>query len=326
MHVLITGGAGFIGSNIARFHLNKGDKVHVVDNLSTGRLENIEKMIEIPDFIFDEADILVWEGLEKAAAWADRIYHMAAVVGVFRVLKEPISVLATNIAGCERLLRAMHKNRWNTKLVIASTSEVYGNRPGNEALHEEMELHVNPGLNTRWNYAISKLADEALGLSYAREFGMDITVVRFFNVIGPNQTGKYGMVVPRFVKSAVANEDLTVYGDGSQIRAFADVRDVVEILDMLAANPQSRGEIVNVGSAREITIQELAKLVKKRAGSASKIENISYEEAYGVDFEEIYHRKPELSKMKRLTNYEMRWPLEETIDDLIKHEITQKVK
>ncbi|MDA3946431.1 MAG: NAD-dependent epimerase/dehydratase family protein, partial [Helicobacteraceae bacterium] len=275
MHVLITGGAGFIGSNIAQYHLTKGDKVHVVDNLSTGQLTNIEKMIENPDFVFDEADILIWDGLEKAAAWADRIYHMAAVVGVFRVLKEPISVLATNIAGCERLLRAMHKSRWNTKLIIASTSEVYGNRPGNEALHEEMELYIAPGHNTRWNYSISKLADEAMGLSYSREYDMNITVVRFFNVVGPNQTGKYGMVVPRFVRSAVANETITVFGEGSQGRAFADVRDVVRILDMLATNPESKGEIVNVGSDREISIQKLAQLVKERAQSVSKIENIS---------------------------------------------------
>lgn len=320
MHVLITGGAGFIGSNIARFHMEKGDRVHVVDDLSTGQLSNIEGMMASPDFIFDEADILVWEGLEKAVVWADRIYHMAAVVGVFRVLQEPISVLATNIAGCERLLRAMHKSRWNTKLIIASTSEVYGNRPGNVALHEGLELHVSPGLNTRWNYSISKLADEALGLSYAREYGMDITVVRFFNVVGPNQTGKYGMVIPRFVRQAVANEPLSIFGDGSQVRAFADVRDVVNILDMLAENPDSKGEIVNVGSAREITIQSLAELIKARSGSASVIQNISYEEAYGVDFEEIYHRKPDLEKVKRLTDYKIDWSLEETIDDLIMRE------
>ncbi|MCJ7765762.1 MAG: NAD-dependent epimerase/dehydratase family protein [Thiovulaceae bacterium] len=327
MHVLITGGAGFIGSHIARFHLDQGDKVHVVDDLSTGRLENIKEMMKSSNFIFDEADILVWDGLEKAAGWADRIYHMAAVVGVFRVLKEPIAVLATNIAGCERLLRAMHKSRWNTKLIIASTSEVYGNRPGNEALHEEMELHVSPGFNTRWNYSISKLADEAMGLSYARERGMDITVVRFFNVVGPNQTGKYGMVVPRFVKQAVANEPITVFGDGSQMRAFVDVRDVVRILDMLANNPQSRAQIVNVGSRREITIKALAELVKEHAKSSSKIDNISYENAYGgVDFEEIYHRKPELSKVKRLTDYTIEWSLEDTIDDLIARESANKGK
>ncbi len=264
--------------------------------------------------------------MEKATAWADRIYHMAAVVGVFRVLHEPISVLATNIAGCERLLRAMHKSRWDTKLIMASTSEVYGNRPGNEPLHEEMELHVKPGHNTRWNYSISKLADEALGLSYAHEYKMDITVVRFFNVVGPNQTGKYGMVVPRFVKQALANEPLTVFGDGSQIRAFTDVRDVVNMLNLLAENPQSSGEIINVGSTHEITIKALAEMVKDRAKSGSPVTHVAYEEAYGVDFEEIYHRKPELAKVKRLTGYDVKWSLEETIDDLIARQTNKKGK
>lgn len=320
MHILVTGGAGFIGSNIARFHLEKGDKVHVVDNLSTGQFDNIDQFAKNPDFIFDEADILVWEGLEKAVGWADRIYHMAAVVGVFKVLQEPVSVLATNIAGCERLLRAMHKSRWNTKLIIASTSEVYGNRPGNEALNEEMELYVAPGHNTRWNYSISKLADEAMGISYAREYEMDITVVRFFNVVGPNQTGKYGMVVPRFVKQALLGEPMTVFGDGSQVRSFTDVRDVVQMLDRLARNPESRGEIVNVGSTHEITIKALAELVKERAGSSSEITYIPYDEAYGADFEEIYHRKPALEKVKQLTDYEVQWSLIDTIDYLIKHQ------
>ncbi len=320
MHVLITGGAGFIGSNLAKFHLEQGDKVHVIDNLSTGQFKNIEAFTNNPDFIFDEADILVWNGLEKATEWADRIYHMAAVVGVFKVLQEPVSVLATNIAGCERLLRAMHKSRWNTKLIIASTSEVYGNRPGNEALHEEMELYVAPGHNTRWNYSISKLADEAMGVSYAREYGMDITVVRFFNVVGPNQTGKYGMVVPRFVKQALSNTPMTVFGDGSQVRSFTDIRDVVKMLNALALNPQSSGEIINVGSTHEITIKALAELVKERAKSSSDITYIPYNEAYGADFEEIYHRKPALEKVKRLTGYEVQWSLIDTIDDLIKHQ------
>lgn len=317
MHILITGGAGFIGSHIAAYHLEKGDEVHVVDDLSTGRVENIKPLLNNPEFYFDQADILTWEGLEKAVYWADRIYHMAAVVGVFRVLKEPISVLATNIAGCERLLRALLKNHWNTKLIIASTSEVYGNRPGNEALNESMELHVSPGLNTRWNYSISKLADEAFGLSYAREYDMDITVVRFFNVVGPNQTGKYGMVVPRFVKQAVNGDAITVYGDGSQVRAFMDVRDTIKMLDLLAQNPATKGEIVNVGSKTEITIKELAQLVQQRAESSSEITYIPYDKAYGVDFEEIYHRKPDLNKLYRLSGYEAQWSLEETIDDLL---------
>ncbi len=317
MHVLITGGAGFIGSHLAEFHLKRGDRVHVVDDLSTGRLENITALMDHDDFIFDKADILIWGEFEKAIAWADRIYHMAAVVGLFKVLAEPISVLATNISGCERLLRFLHKSHWNTKVILASSSEVYGNRPGRVALNEKMELLVSPDMNTRWNYSLSKLADEALGLSYARQYGMDITIVRFFNVVGPNQTGKYGMVVPRFVKQAVHGEAITVFGDGKQVRAFMDVRDAVDILDRLSISPKSKGEVVNVGCSGEITIEGLAKLVKEHAKSDSPITFTPYKEAYGDTFDEIYHRKADLTKLKELIPYEPKWSLEKTLDDLI---------
>lgn len=324
MHVLITGGAGFIGSSLAAFHLQNGDRVHVVDNLSTGRRKNIEPFLENPDFTFDKADLLDWDGLENAVNWADRIYHMAAVVGVFRVLKEPIATLATNITGCERLLRALHKSHWNTKLIVASTSEVYGNRDEDVPLHEEMELHISPGHNTRWNYSVSKIADEAFSLSYAREYDMDITVVRFFNVIGPNQTGKYGMVVPRFIRQAIKNEPMTVYGDGTQVRAFMDIRDCINMLQLLADSPDSQAQIVNVGTPHEITIGELAIMVKKLSNSDSKIVYVPYDEAYGHDFEEIYHRKPELTKLRKLTGYSPKWSLQETIDFLIKKRLEHK--
>ncbi|MDD2356311.1 MAG: NAD-dependent epimerase/dehydratase family protein [Thiovulaceae bacterium] len=325
MHVLITGGAGFIGSNLVAYHINKGDKVHVIDDLSTGRIENISLFLEHLNFKFDEVDILVWKELEKAVAWADRIYHLAAVVGVFRVLKEPISVLATNIAGCERLLRVVHSTDWNTKLIIASSSEVYGNRFEYELLSEDMELHISPGHNSRWNYSISKLADEAFALSYARQYNIDVTVVRFFNIIGPNQTGKYGMVVPRFVHQAVRAEDITIYGDGTQQRAFLDVRDAIIYLDLLSNNPLSRAEVINVGTAREITINQLAYLTKEFAQSSSNITYTSYEDAYGKDFDEIYHRKPNLEKLLRLTNHSPKWTLEETLTDLIQREQTKEL-
>jgi len=325
MHVLITGGAGFIGSNLAAYHIKKGDKVHVLDNLSTGRIENITPLLEHLNFKFDEVDILIWEDLEKAVAWADRIYHMAAVVGVFRVLKEPISVLATNIAGCERLLRVLHNTDWNTKLIIASSSEVYGNRSPDELLDEDMELHISPGHNSRWNYSISKLADEAFALSYARQYNVDVTVIRFFNVIGPNQTGKYGMVVPRFVRQAVKKEDITVYGDGTQQRAFLDVRDAIIYLDLLANNPLSRAEVVNVGTSREITINQLAQETKEFSQCSSNITYTSYDDAYGKDFDEIYHRKPNLKKLLRLTNHLPKWTLEETLTDLIQREQKKEI-
>jgi UDP-glucose 4-epimerase len=316
MHVLVTGGAGFIGSHLVEYHLAKGDKVHAVDDLSTGSMENIEPFLERPDFRFDQADILTWKDLEKTAAWADRIYHMAAVVGVYRVLAEPIKVLATNIAGSERLLRAVSSGGWKPHVVLASSSEVYGHTSSTELL-EDADLLIRSGALSRWNYAVSKLADEALGLSYARKQGLPITIVRFCNTIGPRQTGRYGMVVPRFISQAVQGKPLTVYGDGTQTRSFCDVRDTVVALDLLASNRASAAEIVNVGNNREISIRELAEMVIQRTGSQSPIRHRSYLEAYGEDFEDITHRRPSLEKLFRLTGFQHQWDLEQTLDDLI---------
>lgn len=317
MHVFITGGAGFIGSHLAQYHLAKGDRVHVVDDLSTGAKSNIAPFIGNPDFHFDEADILSWSGLEKAAAWADRIYHMAAVVGIYRVLAEPIKTMATNVAGCERLLRAIHAGSWTPQIILASSSEVYGS-PGHGSFREDGELVIRSGAQSRWNYAISKLADEALGLSYARKYGLHITVIRLFNTIGPRQTGRYGMVVPRFIDQAVHNQPLTLFGDGTQTRSFCDVRDTIVALDELAGIPESAGEIVNVGSDREISIIALAEMIRERAGSTSPIEYVSYLKAYGEGFEDLPHRRPVLEKLYRLTRFRPHWSLENTVDDLIR--------
>jgi len=346
MHILITGGAGFMGSNLVEYHLRKGDKIHVVDDLSTGSQENLAPFAADQNLRFDEADVLTWQGLDKAAAWADRIYHLAAVVGVFKVLEDPIKVLATNIAGCERVLRAVQTGKWNPQIVIASTSEVYGTGmhyaedatkgacayPKADpsfipAFDEDMEPMVGSSAVSRWNYSISKLADEAFGMSYARKQGAKVIVIRFFNTIGPRQTGRYGMVVPRFIKHAVANEPIPVYGDGTQTRCFCDVRDTVVFLDKLADEPKSYGQIVNVGSDRELSIKELAELVKNRAGSSSSIKFISQDEAYAEAFQETLRRRPNLDKLNRLTGFTHKWTLEQTLDDLIKTErATKKVK
>ncbi len=334
MHILITGGAGFIGSHLAEFHLGLGHQVYVVDNLSTGTPKNIAPFAGNTNFHFDEADILTWPDLDKAVAWADRIYHLAAVVGVFKVLEDPIRVLATNVAGCERLLRAAHTAKWSQQIVIASSSEVYGRGlqcgrrtagEPSEEFREDMELSVGSSAISRWNYSISKMADETFALSYARRFGMNIVVVRIFNTIGPRQTGRYGMVVPRFVKQAVHGDPITIYGDGSQMRCFCDVRDAVAALDLLVGNPRSAGQIVNVGNNREITIRRLAETVKERAASGSPIISIPYHDAYGEDFEEIYHRKPSLEKLVSLTHFTHKWSLEKTLDDLIEKERRNKV-
>lgn len=316
MHVLITGGAGFIGSHLVEYHLGKGDKVHAVDALTTGQIDNLAPFGSHPNFHFDQADILIWPELDKAVAWADRIYHMAAEVGVFRVLAEPIRVLATNIAATERLLRAVTAGKWKPQVFIASSSEVYGPAAAG-LLSEDLDLVIRSGATSRWNYAVSKLADEALGLSYARKHGLHITVVRFFNTIGPRQSGRYGMVVPRFVAQAAAGEPLTVFGDGCQTRSFCDVRDTVAMLDALAEHAESGGEIFNVGNTREISILQLAELVRERAGSASPLVFVPYRQAYGEAFDDIPVRRPVIEKLQKLTGYRHRWTLEQTIDDLL---------
>lgn len=316
MHVLITGGAGFIGSHLAEFHLAKGDAVHVVDDLSTGRLENVQPFIGNPHFHFDVADVLIWDGLDRAATWADRIYHMAAVVGVFRVLEDPIQVLATNMAGTERLLRLASAGNWQPQIVIASSSEVYGPTAA-ASLQEDATLYVTSGAKSRWNYSISKLANEAQGLSYARQMDIPVCIVRLFNTIGPRQTGRYGMVVPRFVSQALNGEPITIFGSGEQTRSFCDVRDTVAALDLLAGTKEAHEEIVNVGNDQEISINGLADLICERAGKDVPRRRLSYDEAYGQQYDDITHRRPSLEKLVRLTGFKHRWRLEDTLDDLI---------
>ncbi|MDR3391225.1 MAG: GDP-mannose 4,6-dehydratase [Sulfuriferula sp.] len=319
MHVLITGGAGFIGSHLAEYHLARNDQVHVVDNLNTGSYDNIKPLLDNVAFRFDEADIVTWSGLDKAVGWADRIYHMAAVVGVKKVLADPVSVMATNIAGCERVMRAMHQGRWNPQLIVASSSEVYGFND-NPGFDENDAVVFHSGSRLRWCYAVTKLADESFGYAYAQKYGLNIVIARLFNTIGPRQIGRYGMVVPSFVKQAVNGHPVTVYGDGTQTRSFCDVRDTVRALDLLAATPAAKGEIVNVGNDQEIAIKDLARLVADRAKSASPIQFISYGEAYGVEFEDVSHRRPILTKLRALTGFEPKWTLVDSIDDLISRE------
>ena len=319
MHVLITGGAGFIGSHLTEYHLEKGDQVHVLDNLSTGSLENLRPFLENPAFNLDTEDILDWQGLQTAVSWADRIYHLAAVVGVQRVLEDPVRVMSINMAGTERVLRAVHEGIWSPQVLLASSSEVYGFNT-QTPYDENDQLVFASGGRLRWSYALTKLADEYLGFAYHRGKGMDVRTVRLFNTVGPRQVGHYGMVVPRFIRQAVRDEDITVYGDGEQTRSFCDVRDTVVALDRLAWNAAAAGDVVNVGSEREISINELAELVRARAGSNSAIRHISYSEAYGEEFEDIRHRRPVLDKLRSYTGYEPKWSLEQTIDDLLEDE------
>jgi len=316
MHILITGGAGFIGSHLVDLHLQCGDQVHVVDDLSTGQRSNLAAHTDNPNFRFDEADVLTWDRLDRVVGWADRIYHLAAVVGVYRVLAEPTKVLATNIAGCERLLRAARDGGWKPQVVLASSSEVYGHND-EQVLREDQDLVVSTRAGTRWGYSVSKIADEALGLSYAQRFGIPAVIARFFNTVGPRQVGRYGMVVPRFVAQAVRNEPITVFGGGAQTRSFCDVRDTVVALNALANRAGADTVVANVGNDREISIHDLARLVIERAGSHSPIRDIALREAYGEDFEDIRRRRPSLERLRALTGFKHCYTLEETIDDLV---------
>jgi len=326
MHILITGGAGFIGSHIAEHHINKGDSVYVVDNLSTGSEDNIIHLMENSGFRFENVNILTWDSLRNAIFWADRVYHMAAVVGMFRVIEEPTEVMAINVAGCERLLRFARESLWSPEIMIASSSEVYGTGAKGELFEEDNPLIINSVTSSRWNYAISKLADEALAMSYYKKFDIKVMAVRLFNTIGPRQVGRYGMVVPRFVRQAMNNEPITVYGDGSQSRSFCDVRDTVVFLEQLCNNKQSYGQIINVGNNKDISITELAKLIIKQTGSSSKITKIRYHDVYGTDYEEVRTRKPDLTKLRNLTKHHHLYTLSDSIDTLIEIQENKKLE
>lgn len=316
MRVLVTGGGGFIGSHIAEYHLNKGDEVFVVDNLSTGSRNNISMFKGNKAFQFEEANIGNWPHLTASIEWAELIYHMAAVVGVYRVISEPMNVLNTNINGTEQLLQSIGNNKNRPRMILASTSSVYG-LSEKQIQSETDALIVSPPHHPLRDYAISKLADEALGLAYFKAKQLPITMVRLFNTIGPRQAGHYGMVVPRFIQQACKHETITIYGDGNQTRSFCDVRDVVHALQSLVETKESYGEIVNVGNDSEISINHLAELIQQHAKSDSEIKHIPYHEAYGNDFTDIIRRKPNLEKLYRLTKFKHQWSLEQTVDELI---------
>lgn len=322
MHVFITGGAGFIGSHIAEYHLKKGDQVYVVDNLSTGSMDNLTACLQNNNFQYEIADILTWEGLTEAVHWADRIYHMAAVVGLFRVIQNPVEVLATNIVGCERVLRAAATSKWHPQLLVASSSSVYGRNT--KQPHQETDiLKLKSSGQGLWSYAISKFADESFCHAYAQKKAIKVTIARFFNTIGPRQSGSYGMVIPRFIQQAIHATPITVHGDGNQTRSFCDVRDTVNMLDLLINNAKSINEIVNVGNDREISINDLAQLTKKITHSDSVIHHLSYQEAYGEKIYDTKRRLPCLKKLHSLITYQHQWSLEDTIQDLAQREHLQ---
>ncbi len=310
--VLITGGAGFIGSHLAGRLLERGDEVMVVDDLSTGRRANLPERHDRLRFV--ESDLA--RALESLAGERfDEIYHLAAAVGVKLVIDEPIRSIETNVEQTAALMRFVASRPSPPRTLIASSSEVYG-KAAKSPFSEEDDVVYGPTTVGRWSYACSKAIDEYLALAYHAQRRVPVLVARFFNTVGPRQVGEYGMVLPRFVGAALRNEPLTVYGDGSASRCFCDVRDVVAVLPRLLAEPAGHGRIFNVGSDRPITILALAELVVRTLGSSSRIRTIPYGEAFPVGFEDLRQRQPDLSRLRSLVRFEPEIPLERTIADI----------
>lgn len=311
MRALITGGAGFIGSHLAEELLAQGWTVSVIDDLSTGVFENIAPLTSCERFRFAIADIRDQIVLDRLASEADVIFHLAAAVGVQLIVEHPVHTIEANVTGTEHVLKA--GLRYRARVLVASTSEVYG-KGSKTPFSEDDDVLLGPTSRSRWCYAASKMVDEFLALAYAREFGLDVVCFRLFNTIGPRQTGRYGMVVPRFVGAALSNEPITVYGDGRQSRCFCDVKDVVRALIALATAPNTGGQVFNVGSQEEITILGLAEKVKARLQSSSEITFVSYDEAYAPGFEDMRRRVPDISKIERVVGWRPTISLDNSID------------
>ena len=294
MKVLVTGGAGFIGSHLTEALVGEGHEVTVIDDLSTGRVENLAAIAHSPRLRTHWASILEDERLQELVDEAEVVHHLAAAVGVRLILERPVETIETNILGTDRILRCAAKGL--KKVVIASTSEVYG-KNDHVPLRENDDGVLGPTVKSRWSYACSKAIDEFLGLAYFGAHGLPVVIVRYFNTIGPRQSGQYGMVVPRFVQQALAGEPITVYGDGEQSRSFTDVADTVRSTIAVSRHPRAVGEVFNVGTGREITINELAARVKELTGSRSEIRHIPYEQAYEGGFEDPRRRVPDVSKI-----------------------------
>ncbi len=316
-HALITGGAGFIGSHLAEKLLERGEKVTIIDNLSTGSFENIAHLEGVPNFHYAIEDIRHAAVMDRLVSECDIIYHLAAAVGVFSIIHNPIDTLSINVGGTEVVLQTAR--RYRRRVLLASTSEVYG-KGVKVPFSEDDDRILGPTHKHRWSYAASKALDEFLALAYHKSAGLPVTIFRLFNTVGPRQVGHYGMVVPRFVRWALAGEPIQVYGDGQQSRCFANVYDVVEAIAQLGRQevlPRVNGEVFNIGSNEEVTIYELAERVKARTGSSSEIVLIPYERAYEAGFEDMRRRVPDLRKIEAAIGWKPRTSLDETIDQIV---------
>lgn len=316
-HILITGGAGFIGSHLCELLLNKGDVITVIDDLSTGRLENIEHLLSAPNFHFVRETINNAQVLDRLTSQADTIIHLAAAVGVKLIVDDPVHTIRTNITGTEAVLTTA--NRYRCKVLLASSSEVYG-KGVKVPFSEDDDRLMGSTTRSRWAYAASKAVDEFLGLAYFHQFGLPVIITRFFNTIGPRQTGRYGMVVPNFIRQALRDAPLTVHGDGQQSRCFADVTDVVNAVSELVEHPSSVGEVFNIGSSEEISILDLAKRVIKLCQSNSEIKFTPYDRAFAPGFEDMRRRLPSTEKLAKLISYCPKYSLDDSLLRVIAYE------
>jgi len=314
MKILITGGSGFIGSHLVEKLLKRGHEVSVIDNLSTGKFSNIKPFLKNPRFSYTIDTILNRKVLKKLIEQNDQIYHMAAAVGVKYIIDNPLQSLKVNITGTDNVLE--FANEYKRKLLIASTSEIYG-KSDQIPFKEDADRFLGSTHISRWSYSSSKAIDEFLALAYYREKRLPIVIVRCFNTVGPRQTGQYGMVIPKFVKSALLNHPITIFGDGKQSRCFCDVDDVTDGMIILMDKKEAEGEIYNIGNDESISIEELAHMVKEMTNSKSKIEYIKYEDAYEEGFEDMRRRVPDLTKIKTLIDYQPKHDLKNILTRII---------
>lgn len=317
MKYLITGGSGFIGSHLADALVGRGDSVVLLDNLSTGRIENVRHLLSDPRVTLHQISVLDEGMVRKLVAEADVVVHLAASVGVELIVSHPLESLTNNIRGTEVVLEACAD--FGKKVLVASTSEIYG-KNANGPLREDADRILGSPLKARWSYSTAKAVDEILAYTFWRERGTPSIVVRLFNTVGPRQTGAYGMVVPRFVRQAVGGEPITIYGDGEQRRCFCHVYDVVAALVGLLDHSGSIGDVFNVGSQHELSINQLADLVIARTGSSSPIIHIPYDVAYEEGFEDMERRVPDTSKLHALTGWQPSRSLGDILDNVIEHE------
>ncbi len=316
MKALITGGAGFIGSHLAEELLDKGHQVFLIDDLSTGSIDNIEHLKKNKGFSYTIDTILDSPVLAELIDKCDVVFHMAAAVGVMLIIESPVNTIETNIKGTEAVL--IHANKKKKKVIIASTSEVYG-KSDQKSFKENGDLILGPTTKGRWSYACSKAIDEFLALAYCKEKRLPVVITRLFNIVGPRQTGRYGMVVPRFVKQALLNQPITVFGDGKQTRCFTHVKDAVSSLVKFSQTDKAVGEVINLGSDNEITIASLAKKVKEAADSKSEIRYVPYNEAYEEGFEDMRRRVPDLKKIKKIIGFKLKYSLDDILKDVIEY-------